>query len=48
MHKLEFENKSVTDMWKYLTSVMETCISDSVPLYKHTKRLAKQTKAERC
>jgi len=30
----EFDNKSVNDMWKYFTSVIETCVSDSVPLYK--------------
>ena len=33
--RLEFDGKSVNDMWKYLTSVIETCVSDSVPLYKH-------------
>jgi len=33
--KLEFENKSVNDMWKYLISVIDTYVTDSVPLYKH-------------
>jgi len=33
--KLEFENKSVNDMWKYLISVTDTCVTDSVSLYKH-------------
>jgi len=25
--KLEFENKSVNDMWKYLISVIDTCVT---------------------
>ena len=33
--KSEFENKSVNDMWNYLISVTDTCVTDSVPLYKH-------------
>ena len=39
--KSEFENKSVNDMWNYLISVIDTCVTDSVPLYKHKARKKK-------